>query len=296
MGQQLSSQDAHSLPSITIKDGNSEKVIYTLPVSPGPENNSVLYFTIPKSGTIMLTNLLGSLTHAAKLSIVYVIGELYQAGALRIDSFSTLMDNAPASTSEVILPKGYCYGFPGVPTTFEIPIFGTAKSIMMVRDPRDMAVSKYFSILLSHPKPGPSAGQNEMETRMPLRAEARDMGLDRFAITYCASYYRDILKDYRELALSPSMKVFRYEDVVYEKKAWAQEICSHYGWNVSDEQLEAAVAKVDVFPDKERPDQHVRQVHPGNYKQKLRPETIRYIEETCAEEMEFFGYAPDNSK
>ncbi len=88
------------------------------------------------------------------------------------------------------------------------------------------------------------------------------------------------------------MRVFRYEDVIYEKKTWAEEICSHYGWNVTNDQLEAAVAKVDVFPDEERPDQHVRQVHPGNYKQKLRPETIRYIEETCAAEMEFFGYAP----
>lgn len=90
------------------------------------------------------------------------------------------------------------------------------------------------------------------------------------------------------------MKVFRYEDIVYTKKTWAEEICFHYGWKVTNEQLEAAVAKVDVFPDDERPDQHVRQVHPGNYKQKLRPETIRYIEETCAAEMGFFGYVPEN--
>jgi hypothetical protein len=215
-----------------------------------------------------------------------VIGELYQVGILP--------DEAPASTSQVILPKGYCYGFPGWPTTFEIPILGKAKSILLVRDPRDMAVSMYFSTLLSHPKPGASGGNNDNKALMPRRAEAGEMGIDKFVLTYCGGFYQEVLQSYRELALSPSMKVFRYEDIVYTKRTWAEDICSHYGWKVTNEQLEAAVAKVDVFPDDERPDQHVRQVHPGNYKQKLRPETIRYIEETCAAEMGFFGYVPEN--
>jgi hypothetical protein len=78
------------------------------------------------------------------------------------------------------------------------------------------------------------------------------------------------------------MKVARYEDVVYEKKISAHEICSHYGWNVSGEQLEAEVAQVNVFTEKERPDQHIRQVHPGNCKQKLLPESIHYIEKISA--------------
>jgi hypothetical protein len=227
---------------------------------------------------------MSSLVDAAKLSLVYMIGELYQAGILP--------DRAPASTSQVILPKGYCYGFPGLPTTFDIPILDSVQSILLVRDPRDMAVSMYFSTLLSHPKPGASTNNDDQNTVMPRRTEAQEMGIDKFVFTYCGGFYKEILTTYRELALRPSMKVFRYEDVVYKKRTWTQDICSHYNWNVTDAQLEAAVAQVDVFPDKERPDQHVRQVHPGNYKQKLLPETIRYMEDICAAEMEFFGYMP----
>lgn len=115
------------------------------------------------------------LAHAAKLTLVYVIGELYQVGILP--------DEAPASTSQVILPKGYCYGFPAWPTTFEIPILGKAKSILLVRDPRDMAVSMYFSTLLSHPKPGASGGNNDNKALMPRLAEAGEMGIDKFVLT-----------------------------------------------------------------------------------------------------------------
>jgi hypothetical protein len=88
------------------------------------------------------------------------------------------------------------------------------------------------------------------------------------------------------------MKVFRYEDDIYENQTWAKELFAHCGMTISSQRFEAAVAQLNGLPDKERPDQHVRQVHPGNYKQKLRPETNRYIEETCAAEMEFVGYTP----
>jgi hypothetical protein len=31
-------------------------------------------------------------------------------------------------------------------------------------------------------------------------------------------------------------------------------------------------------------------VHPGNYKKKLKPEAIRWIEDALGEQMAFFGY------
>jgi hypothetical protein len=86
------------------------------------------------------------------------------------------------------------------------------------------------------------------------------------------------------------VKVFRYEDVIYAKRKWAADICAHYGWDVSAQSLDEAVAEIDVFPDAERPADHVRQVHPGNYKKKLKPGTIRWIEDALDDQMAFFGY------
>jgi hypothetical protein len=46
----------------------------------------------------------------------------------------------------------------------------------------------------------------------------------------------------------------------------------------------------DVFPTEEQVDRHIRQVHPGNHKTKLRPETISELNKTFGATMAFFGY------
>jgi hypothetical protein len=66
MGQSVEGHEHSDLPCIIIKEGQDEKVIYVLPPTPGPENSSVLYFSVPKAGTVLLTSLMSYLAHAAK--------------------------------------------------------------------------------------------------------------------------------------------------------------------------------------------------------------------------------------
>lgn len=279
-------QDDKPQPSVTLKEDGGQKIIYTLPASSNPARESVLYFSLPKAGNIMLSTLMGDLAAVVGTPLVYIIGEFYQHGIP--------LEKMPASTADIFLPRGYCYGFPGVPGEFTIPILGQVPATMLVRDPRDMAVSMYFSTMLSHPAPGAakeSSGGKADE--MPRRAEALRMDIDTFIRTYCGFYYRDLMSKFIEVAALPRVRIFRYEDVIYAKRRWADDICAHYGWEIPAEVLDQAVSKIDVFPDKEKPADHVRQVHPGNYKAKLQPETIRWIEDTCAKEMDFFGYRRD---
>lgn len=274
---------ADKLPTISYQDGDSLRVIYTLPPTPSPHLDSVLYFTVPKAGTVMLSNLLGCLVPQVGLGMVYIVGEFYQLGILPED--------APASTSDIFLPKGYCYGFPGVPEAFKIPLLGRVKTILLVRDPRDMLVSLYYSSLLSHPTPGQSADAiQDKTTDLVGRESAGRMDIDSFSVEYAGDFYRGLLAKYRALAALPGVKVFRYEDVIYDKARWVADICQHYGWDIPVDRQRAAAEQIDLRPETERPAEHVRQVHPGNYRKKLKPETIRLIEDALAEEMEFFGY------
>jgi hypothetical protein len=236
----------------------------------------------------MLSGLMGALAAEIKLTPVYIIGDLFQIGIP--------LKDAPPSTSCVFLEKGYCYGFPYVPTEFEIPILKSAKKIIQVRDPRDMLVSLYFSLRFSHPNPGSSAqGLKTQMTEIPGRSEAQALGIDDFIIDHSLRFinYSDILQKYKEISQLPDAKLFRYEDIVYDKITWAHEICDHFGWNISTDRLHSAVAQVDLFPTEEKPSDHVRQVHPGNYRKRLQERTIRWIEESCKEQMLFFGYEAD---
>jgi hypothetical protein len=46
----------------------------------------------------------------------------------------------------------------------------------------------------------------------------------------------------------------------------------------------------DTFPTTERPNDHVRQIHPGNHRIKLRKGTISELNKVFADAMKFFGY------
>jgi len=100
----------------------------------------------------------------------------------------------------------------------------------------------------------------------------------------------DIVKRYRQQVKLRHLHLFRYEDVIYEKKKWVRDICSYFGWDVTLQVQDAIAKEFDIVPERERADQHIRQVHPGNYRSKLKLSSIRKIEDVFGEEMAFFGY------
>jgi hypothetical protein len=54
---------------------------------------------------------------------------------------------------------------------------------------------------------------------------------------------------------------------------------------------EAIAAAHDIIPQTERPDQHIRQAHPGDYRRKLKPETIAALNAVLGRFFLTFGYA-----
>lgn len=225
----------------------------------------------------MLSSLMGQLCAEIGVLQVFVAGEFFRCGIKH--------DDAPPQTSEIFLDMGYCYGSPILPTTYDIPILGKVKAILLVRDPRDMLVSLYYSMRESHPTPGQA-----IKVLGGARALAHRSSLDDCALTWAGGYAKT-MRDYHEkLARSPLTKVFRYEDVVYDKATWVADICDHFEWDVPAETQRAIAKSADVFPDQERPDQHVRQVHPGNCKKKLAPDTIARLDDMLGPEMALFGY------
>ena len=268
-------------PSVTLFEAGKRTNLFTLPPTKAPDRDSVVIFSMPKSGTILLAGISAALAREQRLTFVSVLGEFYKKGLLSTE--------IPEEAANIFLPKGYCYGgLATFPESFDIPILGKCRSILIVRDPRDMLVSLYYSVKFSHPAPGAKSGSDSAE--MPGRAAAQNADIDTYVISQIADFQQR-LKRYAAVANEPGMRVYRYEDVIYKKREWVGDICQHFGWKVpAIRQIEIA-DKSDVFPSTENEQSHVRQVHPGNYKAKLKPATIAAIEDAFAAEMDFFGYA-----
>jgi hypothetical protein len=194
----------------------------------------------------------------------------------------------PPAAQSLFLPKGYCYGaFTSYPSEFDIPIISQCQSTLIVRDPRDLLVSLYYSMRYSHTEPREGASNSEIFER--ARRFAKDRDIDSYVWNAIPTIHA-MFSSYARILDLPSLKIFRYENVIYRKREWVAEICDHFRWSVKKSARDSIADAFDVFPEQEERNSHVRQVHPGNYKNQLQDATIRRIEAAFAEEMRIFGY------
>lgn len=197
--------------------------------------------------------------------------------------------NAPDEFERIFQETGYCFGvFRPALRSYQIPILQTNRSIVQIRDPRDVLVSLYFSVSRSHTRP---PNNSELANRFDeLRQSAQDCRIDEYAIE-SSEWISGCFYQMKPLFENPLCKVFRYEDIIFEKRTWTKDIASHFGWNkLSKKYLKDLAKKHDIRPKLEQPDAHIRSVTPGDHKRKLKPETIEQLNETFAPILAQFGY------
>lgn len=245
------------------------------------DRRSVLAFSHHKAGSTMFFGILRALSGAAGVNFISIPGKLFRAG----------IDTASVDVLVDFRETGYCYAgyrfFPAVP----MPLLGTAQTTLLVRDPRDVVVSLYFSARESHPLP---AQDGELRRRMVAQREnAQATPIDAWVIENhgivvqaLAGYVAQGFASRRNVA------IYRYEDIIFRKRAWIEEMLGWYGWKVPASVVDEILEKFDVFPDVADTTKHVRQVAPGNYKVMLGAETQEKLSTCFAPLLKLFGYAP----
>jgi hypothetical protein len=243
-----------------------------------------------KAGSTLLYNMLSQL--APKVDLTYFSIEDY------LFSHDVSPVNRPGYIGDVIRPNGYCYGGFRQYPAFRVTGLHQAKATFLVRDPRDMITSLYFSLLASHriPKADESTrGENEpagaAERMLNERARLRNTDINTYARQAVRTYMK-IFEGYiaQGFAWRPNVAIYRYEDVIFAKEDWVRDICEWYGWNIDVAEQREVAAKFDERPTEERPLEHVRQVTPGNWRAHLTEATSAVIVDALAEYMRIFGY------
>ena len=86
--------------------------------------------------------------------------------------------------------------------------------------------------------------------------------------------------------------VYRYEDVILNKRPWLASMAEHLGWRADMPGLvEGMMGWADKVPAEERSHEFIRRVIPGDHREKLSPAVIAALDASLRPAMELFGYS-----
>ncbi len=254
----------------------------TFSLSDNKDRPSCFVLSAPKSGSTILNEMVNALAETHGFGTCDLTRLFFEVGLRQRD---WRFDSKLAS----LVQGGNVYGgFRELPMGLQsAPCFVSSPKVLLVRDPRDALISLYFSSAYSHPIPSTGPARKQM---LALRRRARNKSLESHVLAQ-APHMASTLMDYVPLLPDPLLKLYRYEDVIFEKRWLLQSISTHFGWPIDSDAIERILAWADVIPQKERPKQFIRKVRPGDHKDKLSEFEIAKLNVILAKPLQAFGYA-----
>jgi hypothetical protein len=178
---------------------------------------------------------------------------------------------------------GFLYGPFREPV--DVPDIGQFRILMVLRDPRDVLTSNYYSKAYSHAPPAePSARKVYLEARERVAA----MGIDEYVLEI-ADPYKKIYASYCEvIRRNPGTKILTYEALVNDPESWFLELTQFLGVEAEFGSFRKLLG--DAAAGQEDKRRHIRQRMPGDHSRKLKSSTIRDLNALFGEELRILGY------
>jgi len=250
---------------------------------PAPiKRSSIFAFAYAKSGSTLLENIMIELLKYNNFPYISLAQELFKQGVV--------FGNIDKGIEKILFHDGLAYiGFRTFFTFKPDFDFKQNKRILLVRNPKDMLTSFYFSMAKSHQTPKQAGSAREKLNNLRAIATENDIN---FFINHVLENRNTFLATYRRYKRleGPGLKTYRYEDVIFEKRAWIEDICGHFDLNFNDALLDDILKKYDIRPETEDPTKHIRKVTPNNYKEHLNEETIGKIDTVFEDYMQQYFY------
>jgi hypothetical protein len=251
------------------------------------DHRSIIHFSVNKAATQYVRDLLMRCAMEIGLVPIGLAEYAFHTNFPYLDDLST---DEMGDYQYLFKPTGYLYSvFGGM--IEGIHDFEKYSVILMIRDPRDVLVSEYYSYAYSHSEP--SRLGNKFNDFMEKRRKARELTISEYALTECDRVY-DNYQRYMDLLLNNRSNVYvtRYEDMTNDWSGWFDKLLDFCKLEISYELLmtlskEAARLK----PSQENIHQHNRKGIPGDYAEKLDRQTINVLNSRFSSVLEKFNYS-----
>jgi len=160
------------------------------------------------------------------------------------------------------------------------------KVAVLVRDPRDILVSMYYSFGFSHAgSPNEAIWAYQDKRSKTISA----MSIDDYSL-YAAPVLNEKFERLHALRSNnhpDEVMVFKYEDMIYNYESFYKQL---NGFLELEDYAKKRIYEATRPREKEQPDKHKRLGIPGDYRQKLEKHTIQELNNILEPALRHFGY------
>lgn len=259
----------------------SESII-NIPLEKAADIEAFFIFGIHKSGSSLLNKIFVDICRILDIPSVPIPELAFEQGIP-----TETWDNCTSLNSTII--DGYCHrGYRHFPLFLrESSLLKQRKKILLVRDPRDAIVSAYFSFSKSHILPESGELLDQM---LKSRRNLQNMELENYAIAQAVNVKEAFDRYHQYLPNDAQLKVYRYEDVIFDKANWISDMLDFLNLTLKKAQIVRIGEKHNIVPQSEEAGKHIRKVTPGDHREKLSSECIDKLNEILSEVLERYNY------
>ena len=199
------------------------------------------------------------------------------------------IEDLPLPPTGVVASRVYPYLYE---TAVENPVpaggrLADKKLIMLRRDPRDVAVSLYYSIRFSH-----TSKTRDPEAFLDKRAALENLDVVEGVMQHTSkTAINQFLATFRFLEKYPHTCLTTYEALTTDFSAWRGLIEKHMGWSAAESQkVFAGLDRSIEPPAKVDPHKHKRRVTPGNWREVFDDRVCELFERRIGRELKQAGY------
>lgn len=243
----------------------NEKKLYRGKLKSKGNNDSILLFTTHKCASTYTCKILAQLTEPN--DYINVNLEAYFS-VKSIDPRIYFSDES--YRNKTFVNTGFCFA----PLRYFYPIknLDTYKKILVLRDPRDVLSSFYYSKKFSHIVISKSFYDD--------RQKYLDYEIDEFVLEYAPEIKRVYQKYVDNLLGTKNTIILPYEMMVGDFDQWLNKLTDFLNLNtVSAELVDSLKRNEKNISGSGKQTSHIRSKTPGDYLKKLKPETIQILNE-----------------
>lgn len=235
---------------------------------------SLIYFTTHKCASTFIYSVFSYLSNQSCLIHADLDGYINN-----LEKNHDLIYSKEIFLKNAFRTTGFIYG--PIRRYRNVPNMEQYNVVLMLRDPRDVLVSMYFSLLYSH-----STTSKKLKKS---RKKYRNFTIDSFVLDNL-DYYRKVYEEYLDAKnKNENIFFFSYEYIFQNPKTFIKSLGDLVGIEVGKSYMDKLVEDQMKFPSKEDIYSHKRSGRPGQYKSKLRSDTVEILNNDLAHVLNGFG-------